>query len=432
MNITRKWIVILIIAALLAISACGEGSITTVNVDQSQQENVTLRIAWWGGEPRYNYTLDVIDLYTRANPNVTVEVEYASYDDYWKRLAPQAAASELPDIIQIDTQNYAQYAGRHLLAELTPFFGEEIDISDISENALKGGAYAEGIYGMNLGTNALGFNYDPALLNKAGVSSIFNDWTWDDYEDLAVKAKQAGLYVDTGMRAEVFFGYFLRTKGATLFNEAGTALGYEDDAYFIEHFERLQRLVLNKYAPAPDALAQIKVIDDDFTVKEEAIGIWQWSNQFVALQQIANRPFALAPLPGPNREQGLYLKPSMFFSISENSKVKEEAAKFINFFVNDIEANKLILGERGVPVSGKVKEALKEVLSPAQVQVFDYVAWAEINSSPMDPPDPIGAAEVFSVLTSIVEQINYDQITAAEAAIIFRQEANHILAKNRN
>src|SRR5690606_11664721 len=98
----------------------------------------------------------------------------------------------------------------------------------------------------------------------------------------------------------------------------------------------------------------------DFTVKEEALGIWQWSNQFVALQQIADRPFALAPLPGPNREQGLYLKPSMFFSISENSKVKEEAAKFIDFFVNDIEANKLILGERGVPVSGKVKEALKE------------------------------------------------------------------------
>jgi len=447
MKSSKKWLVIMMTLALVIVSACGSGNSGSGNKatnapkatdsagakdnGSSTPDPVTIRIAWWGGEPRHNYTMQVIDMYKKANPHVTIEMEYANYDDYWKKLAPQAAANELPDIIQIDTQNYAQYAGRNQLADLTPFFGNQIEVADIAQNALDAGKYGDGIYGMNLGTNALGFNYDPALLAKAGVTDIPENWSWDDYLSIAEKAKAAGLFVDTGMRAEVFFGYFLRTKGATLFKADGTGLGYEDDALFVEHFGRLANLVKDKVVPSPDALAQVKGLEDDFVVKEQAIGIWQWSNQFVALQSFTNRPFEIAPMPGPDATAGLFLKPSMFFSISQNSKVKEEAAKFINYFVNDIEANKLILGDRGVPVSSKVKEGMKDVLSPAQVQVFDYVAWAETNSSPMDPADPIGSAEVFASLTSLAEQMNYNKITPEDAAAKFRQEANAILAKNK-
>ena len=145
----------------------------------------------------------------------------------------------------------------------------------------------------------------------------------------------------------------------------------------------------------PDQKAQIKGPEDDPAVKGEAIGIWQWSNQFVGYQQVAARDLAMHGMPGPNMQQGMFLKPSMYFSISKNSKHKEEAARFISFFVNDVEANKLIKGDRGVPGSSVVKEALKPELTEQQAQVFDYIAWAEKNSSQMDPPDPIGTAEVF-------------------------------------
>jgi len=65
-------------------------------------EPVTLRIAWWGGDTRHSYTQQVIDMYEAKYPNVTIEPEYASFDDYWKKLAPQAAANRLPDIVQMD------------------------------------------------------------------------------------------------------------------------------------------------------------------------------------------------------------------------------------------------------------------------------------------------------------------------------------------
>lgn len=437
-------LLLLMAFALVLVSACGggnsnnaanntnSGTEATDGTDETAEAKpVTLRIAWWGGQPRHDYTMKVIEMYKEKNPHVTIEMEYANYDDYWKKLAPQAAANELPDIIQIDTQNYSQYAGRNQLADLSPYLNNQIDVTDISQNAIDGGKLGDKLYGINLGVNALGLNYDPTLLKKAGIDSIPENWTWDNYVEMAGKAKAAGLYFDSGMRAEVFFGYYLRTLGKTLFNAEGNGLGYEDDQMFTDFFGMLAKLVIDGAAPAPDVLAQIKGAEDSHLVLNQGIGVWQWSNQYVGLQQVANRPMAIAPMTGPNMEKGLFLKPSMFFSVSENSKAKEEAAKFISFFVNDIEANKLILGDRGVPVSAKVKEALKEVSTEAQIQVYDYVAWAEANSSPMDPADPIGSAEVFKSLTSLAEQMNYNKIKPEEAAKKFRDEATAILKKNK-
>ena len=394
------------------------------------KEPITLRISWWGSQPRHDYTLKIIEMYEAQNPHVNIEEEFSSWDDYWKRLAPQAAAGELPDILQMSISYLAQYGEQNQLADLNPYVGKELNVDDISPTVVDGGRLGDKLYGMSLGVTALAFQYDPALLKKAGVESIDPNWTWDEYVEIANKAKAAGLYMDTGMRPEVFFSYYLRTHGKTLFAADGTSLGYEDDALFVDFFGRLAKLVHDGALMTPDQRAQVKGLEDDPMVKEKAIGIWQWSNQFIGLQQVANRELAMFHMPGPNMSQGMFLNPGMYFSVSENSEHKAEAVKFINFFVNDIEANKLILGDRGVPGSSKVKEALKPMLTPQQAQVFDYVAWAEQNSTRMDPPEPKGAGEVFAALTTAIEQLDFGQITVEEAAKQFREEANEILSAN--
>ncbi|HZG55718.1 ABC transporter substrate-binding protein [Paenibacillus sp.] len=395
-------------------------------------EPVTLRMAWWGGQPRHDYTLKVIELYEKANPHVTIEPEYANWDDYWKKLAPQAAANELPDIIQMDLSYLTQYGGNGQLEDLTPYLGAQIDTANISDNAIQGGAIGGQVFGFNLGVNTLQVHYDPGLLKQAtGLDKLPDGWTWADYEKLALQAAQAGLYFDTGLKPEVFFNYFLRTKGETLYSADGTSLGYEDDALFVEYFGLTKRLSDAKATPKPDVTAQIKGVEDDLMVKKQAVSVWQWTNQYIGIQQVAGRELAMHPLPGPEANKGLFLKPSMFFSISKNSKQKEEAAKFISFFVNDVEANKLILGDRGVPVSSVVKEELKPSLSPEQAKVFDFVAWAESNSSAGDPPDPLGAAEVMAAFKTYDEMMKFGQISAEDAAKEFRAEANDILAKNK-
>src|SRR5690606_19287624 len=99
--------------------------------------------------------------------------------------------------------------------------------------------------GFNLGVNALQVHFDPVILSQAGISfdSLDKNWTWDDYEALANQAAEAGIWFDTSLKADVFFAYYLRTKGERLYAEDGTRLGYEDDQLFVDFFAMQHRLM---------------------------------------------------------------------------------------------------------------------------------------------------------------------------------------------
>lgn len=435
------------IAALLALglllTACGGGgksgapspSATTgaSATATPSKDPVKLRIAWWGGQTRHDYTLKVIELYKQKNPNVTIEPEYAAFDDYWKKLAPQAAASDLPDIIQMDVTYLSQFGGKGQLEDLQPYTKNGlINTADISPNVVGSGMYEGKLNMIPLGMNALAATVDPAALTKAGVAMPAKTWTWDDMETLGGKLKANGKLLFDYMRYDVFFPYYLRTTGNKLYSADGASLGYADDKPFIDYYKRYQKWYDAGYMLGLDKLGQKKFLpEDDEMVLGNAFGSIAWSNQFVGFSAAAKRTLELLPIPGPDGNKGLFMKPSMGFAITKNSKQKEEAAKFINFWINDIDANKLIKGERGVPISSKIKEALKPLLTPEETKVFDYVAWAEQNSSPMDPPNPVGSVEVEKLLKDVSEQILYKKMSVEEAAAKFRKDANAILAKNK-
>ncbi len=109
-------------------------------------EPVTLRIAWWGGDARHSYTQQVIDMYEEKYPHVTIEPEYASFDDYWKKLAPQAAANRLPDIVQMDISYINQYGSNGQLEDLKPYLNNQIQVGDVNENVLSTGVIDEKQY----------------------------------------------------------------------------------------------------------------------------------------------------------------------------------------------------------------------------------------------------------------------------------------------
>lgn len=443
----KKTVTTLLSAALLVTAVAGCGSKDDKKTDAStapsagataaatkapSNEPVKLRMAWWGGQSRHDYTLKVIELYKQKHPNVTIEAEYAPFDDYWKKLAPQAAANQLPDIIQMDISYLTQYGGRDQLEDLTPYTKNGIlNLADVSPNAVDGGKINGKLVAMNLGVNALASIMDFNMLKDAGIEAPKKDWTWDDLDKVAAAAKAKGKIMG-GYRHDVYFPYYLRTMSAKMYKEDGTGLAYTDDKLFVDYFTRYQKWYDAGYLLTLDKEATKKgTPEEDEMVMGNSISSNGWSNQYVLLSTSAKRDLALQPMPGPNANKGLFLKPSMYFSVTKNSKVKEEAAKFIDFWINDIEANKIIKGERGVPVSSKVKEALKPLLTPAEVKVFEYVAWAEQNSSPMDPPNPVGSTEVEKLLKDISEQIIYKKISVADAAVKFRKDADAILAKNK-
>lgn len=428
----KSGLIFMLFILFLSMAACDAGH--QGNNGGKENEKATLRVAWWGVQSRHDYTMKVIQMYEQEHPNVEIVAEYASWDDYWKKLAPRAAASGLPDVIQMDRAYLFQYGATGQLEDLTPYIEDgTIDVSSIDENAISGGRLAGKLYGFPLGSNVLSVITNDDLMQAAGAKMDDENWTWDDFEQIAIAVHDAaGVYGTNGMYpADVFFPYYLRTQGSRLYNEDGTGLGYTDDGLFADYFERQLRLVDAKAFPTPDVQAHITGINDDLIVKGNAAMSWNWSNQYSGFAESAAAPLSIHLPPEHADKAALFLRPSMFFSIPKSSTQKEQAAKFIDFFVNNTDANMLIKGDRGVPVSAKVMKEIKPELSEVDTKIFDYVEKASQHVRTTDPIDPLGNAEIMKALDDLSERILFKKITPEQGARSFRKQAEMILDKNK-
>ena len=156
---------------------------------------------------------------------------------------------------------------------------------------------------------------------------------------------------------------------------------------------------------------------------------FSFSNQYSAMVTAAGRDFGMSMYPTTEgaTQQPIYLKPSQFFSVAETSQYKEEAAKFVDWITNSVEANEILQGERGVPVYTDVQEAIKGTLDSANAQVFDFVAKVGEVATPVDAPDPEGSSDVTTKLDTYVENIRDGSMDVETAAKEFTEYAKKTL-----
>lgn len=405
----------------------------TSDQHQNLPEPITLRVAWWGGQLRNDLTSQVIERYEKLNPHIKIDYEYVGFGEYWKKLSIHAAGNSLPDIMQMDISYLKPYASLNLLEDLTPYTQNGlIDVAHINPDKLSGGSLDGKLYGFNLGVNAWCSMYDPEVLRANGVPEPEPGYTWSDLEAMGERVKGSGIYLGTNYTAEQLFAYYLRQSGSALFDPDGTKLGYEDDRLFVDFFARMQRLAGEKLIYTPDTLTkEVSNPAPDPFASGQSLFTWGFSNQLAAVEQYTGKQLKIAPMPGPDMNKGMFLKPGMFFSIAKNSRYKEEAARFIDYFVNDLEANIILNGDRGVPVSSKILEGMLPLIKPELAQVFAYISWVEKNSSPMDPPDPAGASDVVKLLYDLNDRMLFGVVKPEAAAAEFRQKANEILSRNQ-
>ena len=404
--------------------------------DNSDPEPVKLSIAWWGSQTRHDYTQKLLDLYTELNPHVTFEATPSGWDGYFDKLSAQAAGGKLPDIIQMDYQYIATFSNNDLLADLQPFVDNQtLDLGRVDENIVGSGRVNGELTGIAISSTAMAVTYNPDVFANAGVEAPIPEWTWEQFIDAMTRiADNTGKLGTESLIDTQTFSYWVRQHGQHLFKEDGSALGYEDDAIMVEFINMVKSLQDNKSMPTPDERAQYEsrgkeampVVTGDAGVR------FDWAN-FTVITAGSNPNLKLVtpPLKGGG-ENGLWIKPGMFFSVAESSNHKEEDVKFINWFINSKEANDIIAAERGIPVSSEIRDYLKTSLTPQQQDMFDYLNVALQYSSPIDPPEPSGFAEVSKEFIDAVNKVMYDQISPEEAAQNFRKVANQILERNAN
>src|SRR5690606_12169377 len=152
----------------------------------AQDAPMELQMTWWGSQSRHDRTIEVIEMYEAANPNVDIVYEFSNFTDYWPRVNTQAAGGQIACVMQHDYAFLSEWANRGLLAPLDPFIEQGIiDVSDVDPALLDGGRIDGQIYGLSLGTNSPSMIIDVDAFERAGLELPAHDWTWTDFEEIA-------------------------------------------------------------------------------------------------------------------------------------------------------------------------------------------------------------------------------------------------------
>ncbi len=421
--------VVVVLVTLMASSLLFAAGQKDVGVAGAKPGQTVLRLSWWGNQLRNDLTQQVIDLYMQQNPDIVIQAEFTDWSGYWDKLATQAAGGGLPDIFQMDYSYLLQYAQSNQLANLNSFLASGvIDTSNISETVIQSGSVEGKNYAIALGSTAPMLMYDQAIVDKAGVTIPLNPTATEFYNISRTIYERTGvpMFWESGMNQIL---YVARGLGSEIFSD----LLKGDPSSSAVHFELVEKFSKAPFHVSPELLAEKNVL----VVDQMPINDLTTWNQFT----VSNGYQAIHAAAGGDRDMGVcmypkldnvvqepvYVKPTLFFSVAETSKHQEEAAAFIDWFVNDIEANLILKGERGVPINSQVADVVKQGLSKVDAVAYEYLTDINPVISPLDPPNPPGFSEVEALLLTYVDNIRYGNMTAAQATREFVPQAQTIL-----
>ncbi len=218
-----KRIIALVLACVLALAltACGKGG--------KSDGNLTMQI--WDNSQRESMQA-LADAYHELNPDVTIEVQVTSWDEYWTKLEAAAGSGNLPDIFWMHTNYILLYADNGMLADVTDLYDDDTysHYSDISIANTQG---SDGrMYGIPKDKDTVCLVYNKEMFDAAGVSYPDENWTWDD-----LTAASQAIYDATGKYgymayADEQLGYwnFVYQNGGYILNDDKTAAGFDQPA----------------------------------------------------------------------------------------------------------------------------------------------------------------------------------------------------------
>ena len=420
--------------------ASGTGSAATGDNSAAQAasgDKVTLSLCWWGNQTRNDVTKKAVDLYMEQNPNVEIKVEFTDWSGYWDKLSAMAAGGNLPDIIQMDYSYLQQYQQSGQLADLSQFIESGvIDTSKIADSVIDSGSIDGTCYALSLGSNAPMMVYDKEIVEQAGVE-LPEQLTIEELYDIGQT-----IYEKTGVKTDIAYGiaqswseYFMRSYDIVPF---GDKCMNGDETSWTPFFEMYTKGLDEGWLLDPSVFAEIAIgsVEQAPMVYSQTPETQSWcefsnSNQLTAMQKAApeGTEIGITTWPAPDPKKSDYLKSSQFFSVGSDAKNPEEAVKLLNWLINSSEANNILLGERGIPAPANIAEEVAPQISEVDQKVVAFINDVVTpNCSPINPPQPDGASEVYDLLNRTVEKVCYGELDAPTAASQFWTEANKIMS----
>ncbi len=407
------------VAAALVLAACSSaGADPDVAASLDPDEEITLRVAWWGDDDRAARYTEALELFEEKYPNITIQPSFVAFDDYWTARATEAAGSSLPDVMQFDSSFLREYASTGQLLDVSPFLGEEIDTSELADELIDSGRIDDAVYAVPTATNTLATFYDPGLVEQLGLEPPADDFTWDDLATWVAEASAAGAGEDPALYGSndytgIFWAFLqhLVQQGVTPFTDDGQ-LGFTPE-HMTEWLSSGDELRATG-AFFPVQRAQQLLPESGFTVNEQALEM-SWDNflaGYVAGTGVDD--ITMLPVPsGPDGQKHLFAR-TFQMAASASTEHPAAVAALLDFFVNEPEVGRIFGTSKGVPATQSQRDAME--LEPGSVDAR-VVEYEELMADQITEPAPI-PVEGFGALEAeykrLGEELQYENITVDE------------------
>ncbi|WP_328359462.1 ABC transporter substrate-binding protein [Streptomyces sp. NBC_00457] len=409
------------LALTLALSALGTGC--SGGSDQATGDKTVLRYTWWGNPDRAERTEKAISLFEKQHPRIDIQTSFAGYEAYKQKLATQAAGGDAPDVMQLDYRQIDQYAQGGILLDLGTQ-SSVLDTSDIDPGLLATGKVDDTQYAIPQGRGTETFAYDAQQWKKAGVGLPANGWTWDDWADavrnVSERTGKPGS-VDPGQSEDVF-EVWLRGQGKSLYTKDGDPGFTADDlTRFWTFTDGLRRE--GAVSSAEDTTQVDGTVENTPLGRGTASGDFNWDAPTAGLVPIVGDNLVLGPLPAGPSGVGQYFKPSMFMAVADSTGHPKEAAEFIDFMVNDLDAARVLGATRSIPVNDTARDTVVPELTGIDKQIADYQQSVEGELKPPPQAPPSGDSGLQTTFMRDYDQVSFGKLSPREAAENYLTEA---------
>ncbi|MDR1443818.1 MAG: sugar ABC transporter substrate-binding protein [Treponema sp.] len=283
------------------------------------------------------YLKQMIDLYTRANPNVEIKLQSYGYDDYFMQLTAKIAAGQAADVFELNYENFVAYAGRGSLLPLDNIITQAgINTAVYNQKALEAFSANGRQFGVpNSFSNVVLF-YNKELFDRAGIAYPTDNWTWADAQAAAKKIRALGPNI-FGYFHPLSFTEFYKTavqNGGSLLSQDGKqwTINTPSNIETVTYLVGLQRD--SNVMPTPEQLAGMGDWDLFKSGRLGMLvnGIWA----FPDFTRDCDFAWDIVVEPG-NKQKATHFF-SNGYAINPNSTIPVEAAKFIAFISSDRQA----------------------------------------------------------------------------------------------
>ena len=411
-------------------------------VDEPGDDVADLTFMWWGSTVRGERTQAAFDLYCSNNPGVAITSECVEWSEYWNQLKTKVDSDSLPDIMQIDYSFLERSVNNDMLVELTPYLADgTLDLSGVDPGLISAGSVNGKIYAICGGVNVPALMYNKTLTDDLGIE-IRDNMTLEEFYGIA-----KDIYEKSGVKTDMPYGmaynylpYILRAQDITkMFNS--DSLNVKSAETFQEYFDsyeigRNEGWIIGNdvHANLTDVSIEQSPLVYYTTPETQSWCGFFWSNQLTAMTKAApeNMEIGITTWPSSEPEKSDFLKPAQFFAVSTDAGEDEAAAvRVVNYLLNSKPANELMLGERGVPASTAIADAISPLMDQNGQKVTNFINNVVTpSSSNISPSDPMAATEVYNCADELIRRILDGELTAAEAAQELFERGNQIMKGN--